>query len=551
MSKRTTKRKTFKKVIAVIPPEPEDKNLWPDETLPPMKEITKETVRQQMGSLYGHVNEAALEKVTEEQWSRFEFDTPYSKYYNIERLGVPGKFTLLREWTWPERFDVLERCHQAWERNPLARAGVEWTNHFVVGAGGQIHFRAAEIRDIVNEFREDPTNDIAGAERESCTGLQVDGEVLYRFYSNRQGRTTIVPIRPWHIHWINTDKGNYKDKVSYHYVYTIYRSDPGASDFGIEDVPAKDMVHATINKYPYELRGRPDLFSILPWLKAHRDFLEERARLNRRKTIYYTLTVKNATPGQVSATQAKFKVPPAPGSIIVMNENMKLESVESHINAEQALEDGRQIKLMAISGMLLPEFYFADGANSTLASATAQSLPALRKFSDYQDILQKQVWIPIYQKVIQNAVDAGRIPEILDEIDENGKPTKNKIRAIDAFSYEYPEIKEKDPLNLAKAFQIYGMMGLVSRATMSAKAGFDPVKEQEKIKLESQSLGPVPAQKTAPATKTSDDKSPKSDKSVTPIAPDSPQGQLQDRQLMPSPAAPEMPGNSPPTGGSG
>lgn len=546
MAKRSTR--TSKKTIGVIRASGDDmKSLWPDESLPERGKIDKGVVREQVDALYGGTSNKGRRAVTEALWNRFEFDSPYARYYNIEKLGVPGKFTLLREWTWPERFDVLERCHQAWERNPLARAGIEWTNHFVIGNGGQISYHAKEVEDVLEEFREDNVNDIKAAEREYCTGLQVDGELFTKFYKNRQGRTQIVPIRPWHIHWIDTAKGNYKQPVSYHYVYTIYRSAPGQSDFGTDDVPVSQLMHVAINKFAYELRGRPDIFSILPWLKAYRDWLEERARINRRKTLYYTLTLKNASPSQIASTESQFAVPPPPGSILILNENMKLESVESHISAEQALEDGRQIKLMAISGMLLPEFYFADGANSTLASATAQSLPALRKFDDYQDVLEKRVWIPIYRRVIQNAIDAGRIPEEVAEVDDSGKETGKKISPLKGFSYEYPEIKEKDPKNLADALQIATMSGWASKTTASVKMGFDPNKEKQLIALEARET-PGLVTPTAPQ-KPGEEKVIPSNKPAMPFSPDQPQGQMQDRQLMPSQSAPGYPMNNPPSGG--
>lgn len=536
------------RVIKASAEELRKPEIWPDESLPKRGRITKQVVQEQVGAAYPGVSARSRHQIVESLWSRFEFDTPYARYYNFEKLGTPGKFTILREWTWPERFDVLERCHQAWERNPLARAGVEWTNHFVIGNGGQITYYAKEVEDVLEEFREDPVNDILGAEREFCTGLQVDGEVILRFYHNRQGRTQIIPIRPWHIHWINTADGNYKRAVSYHYVYTIYRSAPGQSDFGTEDVPADDLLLVANNKYAYELRGRPDLFSILPWLKAYRDWLEERARINRRKTIYYVLTVKNATPEQMDEIESKYSVPPPPGSILVVNENVKLESVESHISAEQALEDGRQIKLMAIAGMLLPEFYFADGANSTLASATAQSLPALRKFDDYQDILERRVWIPVYRKVIRNAIEAGRIRPEVEEIDEAGKPTGRRIPAERAFAYEYPEIKEKDPKTLAEALQIAVENRWASNRTASVKMGFNPNKEAILIRLQDEEANTT-GEPNPPPPPTEEKAPPRSKPSL--VSPDHPQTNLGDRTLMPSPAAPSYPGNNPPSGGAG
>lgn len=453
--------------------------------------LLQEDVEAQVRSVYGKISESDLKRITESLWDRFEFDTPYARSYGQERLGVPGRFTVLREWTWPERFDVLERCHQVWERNPLARAGIAWTTSFVVGDGGSLTYFAKEVREVLEEFINDPMNHFKSYEREFCEALQVDGDLFIRFFDNRQGHTVVIPVRPWHIHWLTTDPENYKQVLSYHYVYAIYHDQPGQSELGTVDVPADEMLHIAINRLPYELRGRPEIFSILPWLKAYRDWLEERARINRRKSIYYFMTMKNSTPAQVAAKAATFRTPPAPGSFIVANDNMDLKSVESNIHAEDAREDGRQIKLMAIAGMRLPEFYFADGANSTLASASAQSLPALRKFADFQDILAEQVWSPIFRRAIQNAIDRGRIVEECDMIDAEGEPvmeedgtTVRKIKSVDAFDYVYPDVKEKDPKNLAQALEIAMAHEWVSKSTAASRMGFDPDRERKKILAE-------------------------------------------------------------------
>ena len=463
--------------------------------------LTANDTQRLVQSAYAGLPSGDLQKIVEDVSSRFEFDTPYNASYQSEKLGVPGKFTLLREWVWTERMDVLERAHQAWERNPLAKTGVSWTTRFAIGKGGTLTYKAAEVKEVLEEFINDPMNSFQAYEREFCDALQVDGEIWVRYFTNAQGRVVIIPLRPWHIQWITSDPDNYKEVQSYHYVYMIYQDYPGAAQMGITDVPADEIQLVAINRLPYEMRGRPDLFVILPWLKAYRDWLEERARINRRKSVYYHVKLKNAQNNQVASIQAKFKQPPAPGSIIVTNDNVEWIVLDSNIRAGEASEDGRQIKLMAVAGMQLPEFYFADGANANLASATAQQLPALKKFSDYQDILTDQLWKPIFKRVIANAVKAGRITGdavtdkdddvLLDMVDADGDPVldaktgeQKKVKASEAFDYQYPQVEEKDPYNLAKALQIAVQAEWAANETAAQEMGYDPQIESKKIEAE-------------------------------------------------------------------
>lgn len=489
-----------KPTIKVDEPSPanSDDVLYPDAT---PHTITRDDARNMIDVTYASLKPADKARILEDLYSRFEFDTPYARSYQNEKLGVPGTFTLLREWFWTERMDVLERAHQAWERNPLAKAGVSWTTRFAIGSGGTLTYKAQAVKEVLDEFINDPLNSFQSYEREFCDALQVDGEIFLRFFKSSNGYTTFRPIRPWHIQWITSNPQDYKDIQTYHYVYIIYQDQPGASQLGIEDVPADEILHVAINRLPYEMRGRPDLFAILPWLKAYRDWLEERARINCRKSVYYHVKLKNAQSGQVAAMQAKFRQPPPPGSIIVTNDNVEWIVLEANIRAGEASEDGRQIKMMALMGLQIPEYFTGDGAEANLATATAQALPALKKFSDYQDILADQVWAPLFKRVIANAVKAGRItgdpvPDKDDEvmlqmIDTNGNPVTDEttgepkmIKSCDAFEYAYPQIEEKDPFNLAKALQVASGSGWISDETATSEMGYDYAKEQKNLEAE-------------------------------------------------------------------
>lgn len=491
----------------------------------PTTAVSLEEAIQKVGvsEFVQNLSEDVREEIRENIWNRSEFDTPYANANQERHLGVPGRFTILREWSFIERKEILERSHQVWERNPLANAAVTYTTQFSIGEGGTFSYSSKESREIIQEFIQDPENNFESYEKEFCDAIQVDGELFVRFFSNQQGRMVIAPLRPWHIQWVTTERGFFKRIISYHHVFAIYKEEPTEVEFGQEDIPANDVLHAAINRLPYENRGRPELFRVLPWLRAYKDWLEDRARINKRKgTLLYDVTIKNGRPDIVQAKQAQYRQPPTSGSLLIHNEQEEWNVLSAKIEAGDAAEDGRQFKLMVAAGLRLPEFMFSDGANASLASARAQQLPALRKFTNFQDILEKQVWKPIFRRVIQSAVDSGRIKEYVQEVDSLGNPimeepsagglltqafnliksgkileavnhvreaidqgaTPRMVRAVDSFDYQYPDIEGDNPQNLAAALAIMTQNKWISKNSATHKLGFDPTLEKDKIRRE-------------------------------------------------------------------
>ena len=130
----------------------------------------------------------------------------------------------------------------------------------------------------------------------------------------------------------------------------------------------------------------------------------------------------------------------------------------------------------------------SDGQNANLASASAQQLPALRTFKEYQDIAVNRIWIPIYKRVLDNAIKAGVLPEHVQEYDGEGEPmfeddgqTPKLLDVYEAFSLEAPELESDDPNTLAQALQISVNNGWVSDETAAGQMGFDWTSEQKKI----------------------------------------------------------------------
>ena len=422
----------------------------------------------------------------------FQFDRPYRYSENLSQFPTADP---LREWDFVTRRAVLARCHMAWERNPLANAAIALTTYFSVGDGLTITYRNEQVEKILEEFRLNPENAVQQYEKSFCNDLQLDGELFIRFFKGKDedGQIVIAPLPPWEIDWIRTERGFRKRVEGYHQLGGQTDGTPGDYEAIDDEIPAANVLHIAINQCSYETRGRPELFRILPWLRAYKDWLEGRARQNHwRGAILWLVKLIGGTPGQVAAKRSQYRQPPSPGSLVVTNDKEEWSELSNKVGAADVSEDGRQIKMMTAIGAQMPEYMLSDGANANLASATAQQLPALRKFSHFQDIMLWQVWQPIYQRVLENAIEAGLLPEEVEEQDAEGESildadgASKRIPVIEAFDLAAPELEEEDPKTLAEALKIAVGYKWASNETASGRMGFDWQIEQKKIKREEQ-----------------------------------------------------------------
>ena len=422
----------------------------------------------------------------------FQFDLPYRSAAYDGPVQMPTEDPLV-EWDFETRRTVLTNCHAAFQRNPLAKRAVVITQQFAVGKGMSLACHNAGVAAVLDAFRNDPENNVREYEKTLLQDLAVDGELFIRLFADEAGRCLIVPVRPWHVAHIETAPGFFRRVDRYHLQYSA--SDPHAftpaPDWVDEWVPAPAMLHVAINRHSYELRGRPDLYVILPWLRAYKDWIENRARQNHwRGALLWDVTLRGAGPQQVTDARERYRHPPTPGSIAVHSDREEWKPLTADVKAADASEDGRQMRMMSVVGMGLAEYMLGDGENANRATATAQELPALWKFTDAQSIMVHQVWEPVFRWVIGQAVLAGQLDERVRVEHPDGTPILNTegreqfVAAADAFTISYPELGAKDPRTLAEALAIATAHGWVSQQTAAGRMGFDWATEQRRIARE-------------------------------------------------------------------
>jgi hypothetical protein len=453
-----------------------------------------------------HAVEAYLSEAR--AYYRGQFDSPYRSSLDMP-VSMPTEDPL-EEWDWQTRRDVLTNCHAAYHRNSIAKRAVDLTQQFAVGKGHTVAAQNADVQELIDDFRANPDNAIHEYERTLLRDLQIDGELFIRFFSEN-GETVIVPVPPWHIIEIDTDPEFFRRVNRYHLQFTrvTANSNTVPQQPTVDTwIPAEDMLHVPINNHSYELRGRPDLYVILPWLKAYKHWLEDRVRQNRwRGALLWWVQIAGAAAGTIAKKVNQWSTPPTSGSSYVSSDKETVTALQNSPGAPDVSEDGRQVRMMCATGVGLAEYMLGDGENANLASATAQQLPALWKFTDAQQLMAEMVWGPIYKRVIQNAVANGDLPDEVrvedDEgdpvmqVDADGNETEQFIPATESFTVEYYEVLADDPKTMAEALAIDMSGGLVSVETARGQRGYDHNIEEKRLRKEEQDERDRVAQGTA------------------------------------------------------
>lgn len=421
----------------------------------------------------------------------FQFDTPNRDQW--DGAVMPVSEDPLREWDEATRERVLTNCHAAYQRNPIAKRGINYVASFVVGEGFNLACRNDRVEAVLKAFIDNPENDVRAYERQAVIDLQLDGELVTRFFE-AGGNVVMVPQRPWELRRIKTEAGFFRRPVLYHFQREESEGDwYSGSRTEIEEVDAAAIHHVAINRHGYELRGRPELYPVLPWLRAYKEWLENRARQNHwRNALLWWVKVKAANANVIAQVAARYRKPPTPGSIAVTSENEEWSALQNNVGAGDAAEDGRQIKLMAAVGMGLPEYFLGDGENANLATAKEQALPALTTFADFQRVMIEQYWYPVLKRVVQAAVDAGRLPEEVEMMDAEGDPVTDangavkRCPTVEAFDVSYEPIQKADIKTIVDAMRLAYADEAVSLETYRREIGVDPDIEAKRIGRERQ-----------------------------------------------------------------
>lgn len=356
--------------------------------------------------------------------------------------------------------EIHNQCYEAYNANPLAYAIIEMTTSFVLGKGVKVTAEKKGVQNVIDAFWNDPDNHMDTRIYDACRELSLYGEIYVRFFVNKyDGTTKIRFIDPSIIDQVETDPDDVEHHLRYHrrpigpsptqtmdpVANTLDRVALNQASVGISIgdptmqgqwfEAGKEVVQFAINKVSNAKRGKSDLATLLPWLRRYKDWLTDRVRINKYKGAFlWDVTLKGADAKIVNRKKMDYAYPPEPGTVIIHNEAEVWAAVKPEINANDAANDGRAIKLMIAVGALLPEHYLSDGDNSNRATSAEMSLPTFLKFQMRQHVM-KNIIKTCCDRAIFEAQAAGKLAQ----------------RANVSYSIIMPEIDTGDNQSMAQA----------------------------------------------------------------------------------------------------
>jgi hypothetical protein len=347
--------------------------------------------------------------------------------------------------------EIHNQCYEAYNANPLAFAVIEQTTSFVLGEGIKVSANNKRVQQVIDAFWDNPENRMEERVYNLCTELSLYGEQFIHFFVNQyDGSVVIRQIDPSLIDQIETDQEDVEKPLRFHrrpigQVMAATSGDPPpvtitqmeVDNQGTWFAAGDEVLQVTINKVSNAKRGKSDLATLLPWLRRYKDWLTDRVRINKYKgTFLWDVALTGADKKTIDRKKMEYSYPPEPGSVLIHNEAEKWTAVQPNINAMDAKEDGRQVKLMVAVGATLPEHFLSDGDQGNRATAAEMSLPTLLKFKRRQRVM-KYMLERIIDRVILEAQKAGKL----------GKGA----RVDTSYEITFPEIDSGEHQTLAQA----------------------------------------------------------------------------------------------------
>ncbi|GHO62522.1 hypothetical protein KSC_014140 [Ktedonobacter sp. SOSP1-52] len=321
--------------------------------------------------------------------------------------------------------EMHNQVYEAYHANPLAFAIIEMTTSFVLGRGVKLDASNKRVKKVLDEFWQ--ANSMDERVYTICNELALYGEIFVRYFVNRfDGSVKVRLTDPSLIDQIETDPEDIETPLRFHRrpvgesasapssttggLKLIFR--PGERETEGEWFEAdSQMQQFAINKVSNAKRGNSDLATMLPWLRRYKDWLTDRVRINKYKGAFiWDVTLRGADRKTIDTKRMEYSTPPQPGSVLLHNEAESWQAVQPAINANDAKEDGRALKLMIAVGAGLPEHYLADSSNGNRATAAEMGMPTLLKFQRRQRYM-KYILRCILDRVLAEAQGAGRLGE--------------------------------------------------------------------------------------------------------------------------------------------
>ncbi len=350
-----------------------------------------------------------------------------------------------------ERKENVQKSRVYAMKDPLGRQSIRLWTDYTFGTGLSWNAKDESAKQVLSDFWDAPINRpvlSARGQRKNSDKLLIDGEIFFAVFLGEP--CSIRTVDPLEITEIITDPDDLESVKYYKREWLdtksalqggYYRSIQNKEDKPYSDTYGRSVkatedaiiLHLAINTIGQ--RGNPLLLPALEWIKYYRQFLASRIAIMLALARFAWR--QKVQGGQAAVTTIKAKtqdVLPAAGATIIENLGVDTQPIRTDSNAQNAYQDGRQIKLQIAAGVGIPEQYFGDISIGNLATAKTVELPLIKQFESYQAI-----WRDSINDLLQLVLEHGGIPE---------KSGSDNPRYVDI---DFPEIMPEDAQVIAQS----------------------------------------------------------------------------------------------------
>ncbi len=438
--------------------------------------------------------------------------------------------------TQEELFLIQDAAYLRAQTDPLGTSIVENFVNFVIGRSVKVDCFVPEIEAQLLAFRKQ--NDMDTKEVDMVKHSFINGEFFLKIKVNKD-RIRVYGVTPQNVIDMIPNEDDFGDIIGYKTVpaqawnvdstkfYFDTAKTKWIKDFNyyLEEFPETEvdadfkeedvwMQFIKVGNYD-EVRGRSPFQPVLRYLRYAEDFTIDRLRLNHERSK--VIMVKTVMGGE--STQQNPYAAPRGGIVLIATSNVTYKFLDSHIDADDAKEDGMWILHHIGAGVVMPIHILQQRADQgNYASIKKMDSPFTQNILKWQDFFGRN-WLRLDNFVIKHAVDNKKLkksykvpafvglnsgtsteaieffaelnPIMIDMVinkEPNEKIIKEavsrikkeklhknvKVDAVDVpITRIFPDTVKDNPLEIAKVLFLHQKMGLVSMASASLKAGYD------------------------------------------------------------------------------
>lgn len=403
-----------------------------------------------------------------------------------------------QEFSRPGLRTIARQARIFYLKNPLVRRATRLPAYYVFGRGLNINAKDETINEVVQAFLDDKDNlaELTGAiaRKQKDIDLRLDGNLyLVLFTEPTTGHVRIGTIpadeidqiianpqnrkkvwfykRIWTYSDFDVASGTTLEKTAIRYYYDFrYSEGKDVLRIGGVDVDRNPVYHIKVGGFSDWLFGVSEVYAILDWARAYKDFLSNFATIMQALARFaWEKKVKGGAPG-VAAAKAKLGTtfaanqdasgietnpPPTTASTFIYDENDAPVNPIRTANATTPADAAKPLRHMVASGSDLPDpMLSGDPQQGTLATAKSLDRPTELAFLDRQE-LWKEIYNTLLEYVLHAAVVApnGALRALALPVEnEYGETVLQWDENIDThIDIDFPPILERDVLQAIQA----------------------------------------------------------------------------------------------------